>query len=162
MRRLAALLACLATPAVAQDWATRERCFSDPLPVTAEHVRPHDLAALEAEAARIPNARGRFWRIEHPSGAVSHLWGTMHITLPQALNLLNDPSYVESAHALAAWLESLPIDEESKAVVAFRTAVSRKPSEAETAALLDLYYKRNSWFSVAQVILNLDETITRP
>ena len=87
MRRLAALLALLATPAVAQDWATRERCFSDPRPVTAEHFLPHDLAALEAEAARIPNARGRFWQIEHPSGGVSHLWGTMHITLPAVLDL---------------------------------------------------------------------------
>ncbi len=79
----------------------------------------------------------------------------------QALNLLNDPSYVEAAHALATWLDTLPGDDESKAAAAFRTAVSRKPSKAEVAALVDLYHKHNSWFSVAQVILNLDETLTK-
>ncbi len=79
----------------------------------------------------------------------------------QALNLLNDPSYVEAAYALATWLESMSGDDESKVVAAFRTAVSRKPSEAETAALLELFHKHNSWFSVAQVILNLDETLTK-
>ena len=79
----------------------------------------------------------------------------------QALNLLNDPSYVEAAQALASWIESLPGDDESKAVAAFRTAVARKPSEAEVTALVNLYRKHNSWFSVSQVILNLDETLTK-
>ena len=94
MHRLAALFAIIALPAFAQDWATRELCYSDPDPVTAEDVLPHDLAALEAEAARIPNARGRLWRIEHRSGGISHLWGTMHVTLPQVLDL---PEALESA-----------------------------------------------------------------
>ncbi len=79
----------------------------------------------------------------------------------QALNLLNDPSYVEAAQALASWIESMPGDNESKAVAAFRTAVARKPSTAEVTALLNLYQKHNSWFSVAQAILNLDETLTK-
>ena len=79
----------------------------------------------------------------------------------QALNLLNDPAYVEAARAFAALIERVPGDEENKAVLAFRRAVARQPSEAEVAALLSLYQKHGSWFSVAQVILNLDETITK-
>ena len=79
----------------------------------------------------------------------------------QALNLLNDPSYVEAAHAFAAYIESVPGDEEDKAVLAFRRALARQPSEAEVAALLTLYRKHGSWFPVARVILNLDETITK-
>ena len=79
----------------------------------------------------------------------------------QALNLLNDPSYVEAAQALASRIESMPGDNESKAVAAFRTAVAREPSKAEIAALLSLYQKHESWFSVAQVILNLDEALTK-
>lgn len=79
----------------------------------------------------------------------------------QALNLLNDPSFVEAAHAFAALIERAPGDEENKAVIAFRRALARPPSQAEVAALLSLYRKHGSWFSVAQVILNLDETITK-
>ncbi len=102
MHRLAALLILLAPPAFAQDWATREVCFSDPQPVTAEDVLPHDLAALEAEAARIPNARGRLWRIDHPSGGTSHLWGTMHVSLAEVLDLPDVlKAAIESARLVA-------------------------------------------------------------
>lgn len=79
----------------------------------------------------------------------------------QALNLLNDPTYVEAAHAFADWIENIHGDEEEKAKAAFRRAVSRQPSGAEVETLLALYRKHGSWFSVAQVILNLDETITK-
>ncbi len=79
----------------------------------------------------------------------------------QALNLLNDPSFVEAAHAFAALIERAPGDEENKVIIAFRRALARSPSQAEVAAILALYRKHNSWFSVAQVILNLDETITK-
>ncbi|MEM8952613.1 MAG: PSD1 and planctomycete cytochrome C domain-containing protein [Verrucomicrobiota bacterium] len=79
----------------------------------------------------------------------------------QALNLLNDPCYVEAAQAFAAWIEGVPGDDFSKATAAFRRAVARQPSEAERQALVALYEKHGSWFSVAQVILNLDETLTK-
>ena len=89
MRRILALLTGLVTAhsAPAQDWATREVCFSDPQPVTAADVVPHDLDRLEAEAAQIANSVGRLWRIESTDGAVSHLWGTMHNAHPQVLDL---------------------------------------------------------------------------
>ncbi|MEM7601584.1 MAG: DUF1553 domain-containing protein, partial [Verrucomicrobiota bacterium] len=79
----------------------------------------------------------------------------------QALNLLNDPTYVEAAHAFADWVQEVPGDDKAKAIAAFRRALARKPSAEEVAALLSLYHKHNSWFSVGQVILNLDETITK-
>ncbi|MEM0970758.1 MAG: DUF1553 domain-containing protein, partial [Verrucomicrobiota bacterium] len=79
----------------------------------------------------------------------------------QALNLLNDPTYVEAAQAFAEWIAQQPGGTEGKAILAFRRAVSRHPSEAEVEALLELYQKHEDWFSVAQVILNLDETITK-
>lgn len=75
----------LAAPA--QDWATRAYCETGPRPVTASDFAPHDLVALEAEAAAIPNGRGKFWRIESPEGAVSHLWGTYHVSAPAILDL---------------------------------------------------------------------------
>lgn len=89
MRRILALLVGLVTAhsAPAQDWATRALCFSVPQPVTAADVAPHDLDTLEAEAAQIANSVGKFWRIESAEGAVSHLWGTMHIAHPQVLDL---------------------------------------------------------------------------
>jgi hypothetical protein len=79
----------------------------------------------------------------------------------QALNLLNDPTYVEAAHAFADWIESSAEDDRSRAIHAFRRAVARPPSQLELAALLALQRQHGSWFPVAQAILNLDETITK-
>ena len=79
----------------------------------------------------------------------------------QALNLLNDPVFVEAAEAFASMIENLPGDDREKIEKAFRRAIARKPSDAEMATLLALYQKLASWFSVAQVLLNLDETITK-
>ena len=79
----------------------------------------------------------------------------------QALNLLNAPPFVEAARTFAAWIEDSKGDNKAKVVRAFRRAVSREPSVLEMEALLELYQKHQDWFPVAQVILNLDETITK-
>ena len=91
MKRTALFLAGIlaAPPALAQDWATRALCLSDPAPITAQMAEPHDLAILNAEATLIANPIGKFWRIEHPNGAQSHLWGTMHVAHPVVLDLPN-------------------------------------------------------------------------
>jgi hypothetical protein len=81
---ISALWPCLAT---AQDWATRTHCDVEPRPVAASDFAPADLAQLEAEAAKVPNGLGRFWRIEAPGGAISHLWGTYHVSAPAILDL---------------------------------------------------------------------------
>lgn len=82
-------------------------------------------------------------------------------TAVQALNLLNDPCYVDAAHSFALWIENVPGDDRAKAAAAFRRAVSRHPSESELQTIVSLYEAHGSWFSVAQAILNLDETITK-
>jgi len=80
----------------------------------------------------------------------------------QALNLLNDPTFVESAKAFGSWMEGRPGNESAKARDAFRRALARSPSTEELSAMLDLYRRHGNWFLVAQAILNLDETITKP
>jgi hypothetical protein len=109
----------------------------------------------------------------------------------QALTLQNDPVYVELAHGLADRVlrekAEQPLAE--KLIYAFRTVLTRRPSSEELAALeaafdeaLARYQadpatakrvvkakqssvgsvaERAAWFNVAQVLLNLDETITK-
>ena len=79
----------------------------------------------------------------------------------QALSLLNGPTFVEAARAFADWIDHLKGGENEKITSAFRRAVARKPTPAEVEALLTLYRKHGDWFGVAQVILNLDETVTK-
>jgi mono/diheme cytochrome c family protein len=111
----------------------------------------------------------------------------------QALTLMNDPTYVEAARALAqrALLEGGK-DEKARIVHAFRLATARKPTGKEVGVLRDLLKGRltgfrkdrqsalklvgvgesvrdsrldvaelAAWTTVASVILNLDETITK-
>ena len=109
----------------------------------------------------------------------------------QALTLLNDPAYVEMAHAFAKRLRTdLPdSDDREKIEYAFRLATARLPRSEETTLLLgylDSERKRltadtetarqiaqlpsgepkaavekAAWFELANIILNLDETITK-
>jgi Protein of unknown function (DUF1553)/Protein of unknown function (DUF1549)/Planctomycete cytochrome C len=110
----------------------------------------------------------------------------------QALTLQNDPVYIELAWALADRIlqdaAGKPLAEQLRC--AFRTALSRQPTAAELTALRASYERTHNrygsdanalaqlvgtrpiatdgraraaaWFHVAQVLLNLDETITKP
>lgn len=86
------ILAQIPAAAQAQSWATRDYCFAtiDALPEAG--WGDQNLTQLRARAAKIPNSLGRFWQIESPDGAVSHLMGTMHVTDPAILDL---PALVE-------------------------------------------------------------------
>ena len=88
----------------------------------------------------------------------------------QALTLLNDPVYVEIAHAFAArLLRELPhADADTRLRHAFSLALARPPLPAELAALRHLHDRERAagdekaaWFAVATTLLNLDETITK-
>lgn len=46
---------------------------------------PAGFAALEAEAAKVENGKGLFWKIDKPGLAPSYLLGTMHVTDPRVL-----------------------------------------------------------------------------
>ena len=88
----------------------------------------------------------------------------------QALTLLNDPAYVEAAGALARLVMDMPTaSDRDRLAYAFRRAVTREPGEAELrelARLLDEFRGRSekesdAWVSLARVLLNLDEAVTK-
>jgi hypothetical protein len=111
----------------------------------------------------------------------------------QALTTLNDPSFVETAQALARRIvKDSKGDNKADVAYAFRLCVARLPRAEETKRLVALYeqelgqYKQDpsaankmasgdlgqppkgvsaerlaAWTVVANVLLNLDETITK-
>ncbi|QFT91691.1 TraB family protein [Roseovarius sp. THAF9] len=98
-RAIATLLLCyLGLPATAQAWATRDLCLIDTPRIHAEVLTPDLMKDIRAIAETIPNGTGRYWRITSPSGAASHLWGTMHLNIPAILRL---PEAVEQDIAAA-------------------------------------------------------------
>jgi mono/diheme cytochrome c family protein len=96
----------------------------------------------------------------------------------QALNLLNDPVYVDAARAMVARIERETPDSNvtDQLQYAFRLAVARSPSTRELETLRALHAaelsaapaetsstdaQSRAWFAVAMTLLNLDETITK-
>ena len=99
----------------------------------------------------------------------------------QALTLLNDPVYVEAAKSLADRVLAEKKDEllDMQIDFAFQLCTARKPTETERHVLADLYRSQleehaeqfpkssreqaqsDAWRSVAAVLLNLHETITK-
>lgn len=104
----------------------------------------------------------------------------------QALNTLNDPAFFEAAQALAKRIiKEAPTDDASRIAYAFKLCTQRDPSPKETEPLLQwLAQERTAlaaqpseaskiagsktpdpglaaWTMVANVLLNLDETMTR-
>lgn len=86
----------------------------------------------------------------------------------QALTLLNDEAFFEFARALAdRVLKESPADDRARLDYAFRLCLARSPSEKERDRLGRLLAEgreeseREAWTTVARVLLNLDEFITR-
>lgn len=104
----------------------------------------------------------------------------------QALNLLNDPAFIEAARALAQKIITQGgTTPQSKIIYGFRLCTARTPNIQEQERLLRLYrqllrrYKEQpatvkliaasendrpeqaAWTVVANVLLNLDETVTK-
>ena len=87
----------------------------------------------------------------------------------QALTLLNDAAYVEFAQSLAARLLKEVKTDDARITHAFQLCVSRPPNDRERQSMTRLLKaERDSkateaqcWQSLARVMLNLDETITR-
>jgi hypothetical protein len=84
----------------------------------------------------------------------------------QALTLLNDPVYVEAARALAKRVTTekanKPLNEQID--YAFQICTGRRPTSTERNALRSLHSdtpESEAWYSVATVLLNLHETITK-
>ena len=84
----------------------------------------------------------------------------------QALTLLNDQGFYEFAQALAQRIQrECPEDDGERIAFAFRLCLGRTPSERERQALARLLQRQakqpDAWVSMARVLLNLDEFITR-
>jgi mono/diheme cytochrome c family protein len=86
----------------------------------------------------------------------------------QALTLLNDQGFYEFAQALAdRILREGPGNDRQRIAYAFRLCLGRQPNEREQQTLELLLKKQHeakaldAWTSVARVLLNLDEFITR-
>lgn len=109
---LALLLAGLiaAAPARASDIA----CHGENLLVAMEKDNPEQLASLRAEAAKIPNGQGIFWKVEKEGLKPSYLLGTMHVTDPRVLTMPKGaPDAAASADVVV--IESDEILDEQKA-----------------------------------------------
>jgi hypothetical protein len=105
-----------------------------------------------------------------PNGDVSCVRRTRSNTPLQALTALNEPLFIEAAKALAdKTLQAGGKTDAERIRYAFRRAISRPPLATESAeleAFLNRQRSRNrtpeqAWTSLARVILNLDETITK-
>ncbi len=93
----------------------------------------------------------------------------------QALALLNDPVYVEMAKALAQRIINHAPDWDARIDFAFQTVLSRRPHPTERRRFLHFEQQASdspngaspsnktlsTWTLLAQVLLNLDETITK-
>jgi hypothetical protein len=93
----------------------------------------------------------------------------------QALTLLNDPAFFEAAGALARRMMSAGADTRTRLRAGVRLVLSREPLPAELDRLAAVYDREiahyrgqgsqsaetAAWTIVANVLLNLDETVTR-
>jgi hypothetical protein len=87
----------------------------------------------------------------------------------QALALLNDPAFVECARALGERMARAGGGVRGGIEHGFRACTGRRPGERELALLAALHADEtrardaaHAWTSLAQVLLNLDEALTRP
>lgn len=86
----------------------------------------------------------------------------------QALVTLNAPVFVESAESLAKRLLAEAPDKLDRLDLAFQLCLGRSPEDGERTKFQSFIEVRSAdtdlavWQSVATVLLNLDETITRP
>ncbi|MDP3071062.1 MAG: PSD1 and planctomycete cytochrome C domain-containing protein [Opitutaceae bacterium] len=143
-----------------------------------------DWTASTGESRHRRGLYTHFWRATpHPALAVfdaadgfSACTRRLRSNTPlQALTLLNDKQFFEFAGALAARIEREGgADDASRINFAFRLCVSRPPTTDEAQRLTALLRQmrtpagsesaatpREAWTTVARVLLNLDETITR-
>jgi len=132
-----------------------------------------------------------FTNFDAPDRAICVVSRSRTNTPLQALTLLNDPAYVEMAQAFSRRIvtHDTQLNDQQRAEYAFQLAVSRKPHVDELAPLLQVVQSQRqrfnkdkeaarrlvrkedldskdlvelaTWFYVANILLNLDETITK-
>ena len=107
-----------------------------------------------------------FANFDAPNRGACTVQRTRSNTPLQALTLMNDPVYVEAAHAFADRLKGLEGRTiEDKLTQAVRLAYSRLPTDKELNILKDAHADNDDpfgqWFSVASILINASPTITK-
>jgi hypothetical protein len=127
-----------------------------------------------------------FNTFDAPSGETCVAKREVSNTPLQSLTLLNDVAFVEAAQKLGALTVAQKGDDEAKVRFAFRRALTRPPQKVELEKLITFLQaqrarlksgelkpadladegkgdavERAAWTTVARVVLNLDETITK-
>jgi uncharacterized protein YbaP (TraB family) len=117
LHMLFALSLIIALLSVSQAHAEDAACGGKNLIAEMRTSNPAQFAALEKEAAAVPNGKGTFWKIEKAGVAASYLLGTMHVTDPRVLAM---PKGADAAYATAKTVivESDEIVDERKAAAA--------------------------------------------
>jgi hypothetical protein len=147
----------------------RHRAGSKPVPVDDQHP------ALDVRSIYLRHQRGEpyptFATFDAPDRFACTAKRPRSNTPLQALTLMNEPTFVAAAKALAArTLQELPqAAPRDRVIHMFRLCLARPPEEDELLELMQLYTKQitrdvredEAWFAVANVLLNLDETITK-
>ena len=111
------LLGTLAFVLVIAGAARASDCGGVDLIERWQTTAPDRIAAIKAEAARVPNSQGIFWKIAKPGAAPSYLLGTMHVSDPRVLAM---PKGAAEAFRSAKTIvvESDEIADDRKAAVA--------------------------------------------
>ncbi|TCM55049.1 hypothetical protein C8J36_104242 [Rhizobium sp. PP-F2F-G48] len=121
---LAALLPVLLLAALVAGFVTIGRAHAEEVACKGVNLLegwattdPARVKSVEAEAARVVNGMGKFWKIEKPGIPASYLLGTMHVTDPRVLAM---PEGAPDAFAGAATVivESDEVLDETKARIA--------------------------------------------
>lgn len=76
----------------------------------------------------------------------------------QALNLMNDETYVEAARELGKKMQTA----DDPVQFGMRSVLARDPNPDEVKLLTAAYQRLGKWEHVASIILNLDEAVTKP
>ncbi|TLD69769.1 DUF1553 domain-containing protein [Phragmitibacter flavus] len=125
-----------------------------------------------------------FQTFDAPTGEACVARREVSNTPLQSLVLLNDEAFFETAQALGKKTAAHPGTPSEKAAYAFQRCLTRPPSESETQKLAYFYQdqltriragelnptdlmppdstpEETAWMTVARILLNLDETITK-
>ncbi|WP_113294572.1 TraB/GumN family protein [Hyphomicrobiales bacterium] len=133
------LAACLlvALVFVAEADATEVECGGANVLTALAKSDPTKLAALEAEAAAIPNSKGIFWKIEKDGVAPSWLLGTMHVTDPRVLALPTEaPAAFEAASTVIVESDEIIDEKKSAAAILMRPDLTMLPDNKTIADFL--------------------------